>query len=537
LNAFLPRLRIRLAGLQTDWRTLRLSNQVTRHALVDEGKKPVIIFNASTRLNTLSQNAAFALLTSWAVRLSGRQVIHFVCQAGMSHCVLGTNQDNPARRPPCQACMRQTRLNTWAAKTQPFNYQEDANLATRLKDMQLDELAGLEVPLGDINLPLGKLVLPSMRWRLRRQNLQDDEITRFLFREYILSSWNIAREYSSLLGKTYPQAVLVFNGQFFPEAIVRWLSQQKGIFTLTHEASVQALGGFFTSGEATAYPISLPEDFSLSPAQNARLDAYLEKRMKGNFTMAGIRFWPEMSKLSQSFLEKAARFQQIVPVFTNVIFDTSQPHSNVVFEDMFAWLDLVLELIRQHPQTLFVLRAHPDEKRAGKESQQTVAGWVTKNRVTEAAGKSNVIFVDSFETISSYELIERSKFIMTYNSTIGLEATILGKPVLAAGKSRFTPYPIVFFPDSPEAYRSQAEILLGSDEVKVPPDYRENARRFLYFMLYRSSLPFDDFLESTLVPGVVQLKNFSWQTIANSPVMKTIINGIVDQTPFLIDQD
>jgi hypothetical protein len=532
--SLLQRLSIHLAGLQTDGRSLLLARQVARQSRVDGSKKPVIFFNASTRLNTLSQNAGFAMLASWAVRLSGRPVIHFVCHAGMSRCVLGTDQEDFRVSPPCQACTRQTRLNTHTAKVHPFVFREDPALAACLKDLEIKDLAGFEHPLAELSLPLGALVLPSIRWRLRRNTLQDDEATRFLFRQYMLSAWNIACEFNTLLGEIDPQSVLVFNGQFFPEAVVRWLCKQRGIYSVTHEVGMQPLSGFFTPGEATTYPVSIPEDFNLSPAQEARLEAYLEKRLQGNFSMAGIRFWPEMSALDQAFLEKADRFQQIVPVFSNVIFDTSQPHSNVVFEDMFAWLDLVLELMRSHPETLFVLRAHPDEKRAGKESQQSVSAWVAEKQVT---GLDNVVFVDSLEYISSYELIERSKFIMIYNSTIGLEAAILGKAVLCAGRARFTSYPIVFFPDSPEAYRSQAERFLRADEVQAPPHFRENARRFLYYLLYRSSLPFDEFLESGPVPGVVRLKKFGWQAIAHSSVMKTLVDGMVDRSPFLLDRD
>ena len=48
--------------------------------------------------------------------------------------------------------------------------------------------------------------------------------------------------------------------------------------------------------------------------------------------------------------------------------------------------------------------------------------------------------------ISSYELIAHAKFVMVYNSTVGLESSVLGKPVLCAGKARYTQIPTVFLP-------------------------------------------------------------------------------------------
>lgn len=528
------RLLIHFSGIQTDLRTIRLARQVARHSNKIENKKPVIFFNASTRLNTLSQNAAFSMLTAWAVQLAGHPVTHFICQAGMSRCVLGTDPDNFEGSPPCRACIRQSMINTHTAKVRSFIYKEDQALAEVLKDLELDQLVDYEHPFEGTSLPLGRLVLPSIRWRLRRNTLSDDEAARFLFREYILSAWNIAQNFLRTLEEVQPLAVVVFNGQFFPEAVVRWICKQQGIFSVTHEVAMQPLSAFFTEGEATAYPISIPGDFNLSPEQNDRLDKYLEKRLQGNFTMAGIRFWPEMKNLEPAFLNKASQFKQIVPIFTNVIFDTSQPHSNTLFKDMFAWLDTVLKLIQRHRETLFVIRAHPDEMRIGKQSQESVSGWAVAHQISKF---ENIVFVDANETISSYELIERSKFIMIYNSTIGLEAAILGKAVLAAGKSRFTSYPIVFFPDRIEAYSKIVEEFLMVDQVNVPGQFRENARRFLYYLLYRTSLPFNDFLEPSMVPGVVQLKNTDWRMIANSTVMKSFVSSLVDRTPFLIDQD
>jgi hypothetical protein len=249
--------------------------------------------------------------------------------------------------------------------------------------------------------------------------------------------------------------------------------------------------------------------------------------------MAGIKFWADMQGLDESFLRRAAGFKQIVPVFTNVIFDTSQPHANTVFEDMFDWLDLVLEEIRAHPDTLFVIRAHPDELRARKASRETVSGWVEARRVTDLP---NVVFVSPKETLSSYELILKSKFVMVYNSTIGLEAAIMGAAVLCAGKARFTQYPIVFFPQTIEDVRRKMKEFLETETIDVPLEFKRNARRFLYTQLFRTSLPFGEFLEPSVRTTQTKLKSFELAQLVESESVKVIKDGVLEGRDFLLKE-
>jgi hypothetical protein len=294
---------------------------------------------------------------------------------------------------------------------------------------------------------------------------------------------------------------------------------------------LQPASAYFTEGEATAYPIYIPAEFELNEEQNAKLDAYLAKRFQGDFTMAGIKFWADMRGLDKSFLKKADKFKQIVPVFTNVIFDTSQPHANTVFEDMFEWLDLVLKIIKSHPETLFVIRAHPDELRVRKSSRETVQGWVAGRGADK---EPNVVFVSPNETLSSYELIQKSKFVMIYNSTIGLEASIMGAAVLCAGKARFTQYPTVFFPQSIEAYQSNLQQFLSAEDIAVPADFKRNARRFLYYQLFRTSLPFGEFLEPSVRTTQTRLKSFALDDLLESDAMKVILDGVLNDGDFLL---
>jgi len=513
----------------------RTAREVARQEPKPTGA-PVVFFKASSGIDDLSWNSGFHLLASWALRLKGIPVVYFACDSGMSKCVLGTDRDDPQQAMPCRSCVYQSRtlyagvpsnVTDHRSKVEWFDYQRDGQLATAIEKISVPELMKFEWQ----GIPLGALCLPGLRWILRIHHLEDDENTRYLLREYILSAWNVAQKYSGFLDRTQPRAVVVFNGQFFPEATVRYIAQKRGIKVITHEVGLQPATAYFTEGEATAYPIHIPDEFELNDEQNAKLDAYLAKRFQGDFTMAGIKFWADMKGLDESFLQKASRFKQIVPVFTNVIFDTSQPHANTVFEDMFQWLDLVLEVIKSHRETLFVIRAHPDELRVRKSSRETVQGWVDSRKVQS---EPNVIFVSPIETLSSYELIQKSKFVMIYNSTIGLEASIMGAAVLCAGKARFTQYPTVFFPQSIEACQNELEKFLSVENIKVPADFKHNARRFLYYQLFRTSLPFGDFLEPSVRTTQTRLKTFEAEELLGSDAIKAILDGLLNDGDFLL---
>jgi len=497
---------------------------------------PVIFFKASTGIDDLSWNSGFHLLTSWALRLKRVPVVYFACNSGMSKCVLGTNRDNPHKAMPCKTCVAQSKTlyTGLSSKVEGrrsyvnwFNNKRDDQVVKAIGNLSLQELMVFEWQ----NIPLGTLCLPGLRWILRIHHLEDDENTRTLLREYILSAWNVAQKFDEMLDQTQPRAVVVFNGQFFPEATARYVAQKRGIRVITHEVGLQPATAYFTEGEATAYPIHIPEDFELNDEQNTKLDAYLAKRFQGDFTMAGIKFWADMKGLDESFLQKASTFKQIVPVFTNVIFDTSQPHANTVFEDMFQWLDLVLEVIKSHPETLFVVRAHPDELRVRKSSRETVEGWVASRSVGK---EPNVVFVSPTETLSSYELIQKSKFVMIYNSTIGLEASIMGSAVLCAGKARFTQYPTVNFPQSVDAYQSELQRFLNSEKIEVPVEFKRNARRFLYYQLFRTSLPLGDFLEPSVRTTQARLRSFNLDKLLQSDAVKTISDGVLNDGDFLL---
>lgn len=514
-----------------DRRVLQLTKDVLRQVQPDETQRPVVFFNASTRLGGISLNAGFATLAAMRLQLEGVPVHFFGCRGGLHRCTLGVMMAGAENPPPCRSCIAEAEVLFASAPTRWFTFQEDPELALELRGKSVPEMESFHFR----NIPLGPLTLPSMRWSLRIHHLKDDAPTRSLFRSFIQSACGVVNAFDRLLVDIDPQCVVVFNGIAYPEASARWAALQRGVRVVTHEVAHQPLTAYFTDGHVTAYPVHIPDDFELDEAQNARLDAYLQDRFKGNFTMAGFQFWPEMKDLNEDLLERIAGFKQLVPVFTNVIFDTSQVHGNVLFEHMFAWLDQIHALIRDHPETLFVIRAHPDELRPNsrKQALESVDGWVAANGVAELP---NVAYIPPLEFISSYALIRRAKFVMAYNSTIGLEAALMGKPVLNGGKARYTQVPCVFLPETAEAHRRQANEFLAAGEIEVPPEFLRNARRFQYYQLWRTPIPFDEFMEPHHTGGYVRFKETTAEQVAESVPLRVIRDGILDGAPFLMPE-
>jgi len=494
-----------------------------------ESGRPVVVFNASTRLDFVSLNAAYSLLSAWGLRLAGVSVVHFVCQQGMSRCLLGSNEEDPDQTPPCGACTALSARLYTGAEVRPFSYQRNPALSEILIELQVEDLKTLEFE----GIPLGQLVLPSIRWRMRRHHLKNDRATLFLFQEFILSAYNIIQEFTALLEEKDPQAVIVFNGQMFPEAAARYAAAQRGLKVFSHETGMLPFTAFYTTGQATARRVFISEEeLTLNPEQDAHLDAYLERRFSGSFSMGGIKFWQDMQGLGETFEGKAKNFQQIVPVFTNVIFDTSQAHANTIYPHMFAWLDDLLDIFKAHPDTLFVLRAHPDELRPNsrKKSKETVRMWVQEKQAEQL---ENVLFIDSQEFISSYELIGRSKFVIAYNSSIALEAVLLGRLPVCGGWAWYTDYPAAVYPDSPQAYREELNALLKAEEVSLPEKFTATARALLYYEYYRCSVPFADFLEPHSLRGFVLFKPVQPDAFRpeRAPAVAALLEGLRKDVP------
>ena len=524
-------LRLRLATRQARRRLRARCRAVEAYLdqIADSGahSAPVLFFNASTRIHRLSLNAAFGLMASWAVRGAGVPTAQLVCRRGMLQCPLGTRWEAPHAEPPCKACVQFSEAVFPAERTQTLARADHSWKAIDgLEGADLTDLLAWEWN----GLRLGEICLPALRWVMRRHDLEDLPPVRGVMRRYLASAVSVARVAQETIDRLEPRAVVVFNGLMFPEATVREVARRAGVPVVTHEVGLRPLSAFFSHEEATFRQLEPPARLELDVEESARLDEYLGDRFEGRFSMAGIRFWPQIQPPPASLVAALDRFTSAVSVFTNVIFDTSQVHANTRFPSMFAWLDDLLGFIDTHRETLFIVRAHPDEDRPGKSSRQSVAGWAEEHNL---ASRPNVFFFGPSDYVNSYALIERSKFVLVYNSSIGLEAILLGVPVLCAGRARFTQWPTVTFPASHEEYDRLLGDWLDAPSLAFEESQRVHARRFLHDELFKASIDLSPYLRPfEMAPGMVELTEFAPAAFLSSPEAGILADGILERGSF-----
>ena len=498
-------------------------------------RRPVLFFNASSHLQNVSFNAAAGLVTTWGLRVAGQPVVYLVCQRGLRKCVMGTSRTEPSSPPPCAGCIEHN-TSIYPAKHSISLTRESGTgneLEAELARLSFDELVRFRH--GELNI--GELCLASARWALRRHGLGTLDTDRLVLAQYIESAISLADKLGELLNRTDPHALLLFNGTFYPEATARAVAMEHGVPVVTFEVGHLPLSVFFSPEVASRYSIDIPPSFQIGPTEDAELDEYLAQRFEGNFTMAGIRFWPEMNSLDGVLKQKVERYNQVVTVFTNVIFDTSQVYANTVFEDMFDWLRETMELAAANPNTLFIVRAHPDELRHGKESQEPVEQWLNESPY---AALENVAFIPPTEFTSSYELMRLSKFCVVYNSTVGLEGAILGLPVITGGQTRYGRVDAARLPESVADFRNMVQSFLETDLPPLLPGQVEQARRYLYYSLFRAELSLSDFIEP--IPNTRTrehtFRQFSPRDLhpKESAEMAIIHDGIAKRKPFRYDE-
>ena len=158
----------------------------------------------------------------------------------------------------------------------------------------------------------------------------------------------------------------------------------------------------------------------------------------------------------------------IVPL--NLRWDSAALCRQRLFASVGDWLSQLLAWVESHPTATIAIRQHPCEKlvdfRGTDDFRELVAQFPRLG--------ARATYISAQDSVNTYDLISGAKVILPFTSRVGIEATILGKPVVLGTKCYYDACGFTWNPASGAEYFATIAEALGGWLV-VSDQARRNA--------------------------------------------------------------
>lgn len=196
--------------------------------------------------------------------------------------------------------------------------------------------------------------------------------------------------------------------------------------------------------------------------------------------------------------------KKIVGLFPNIPWDGQVSGEGDVFPQYQDWLKTTLDFFVERKDIYLILRTHPAESLKG----YAVGDENLESMVNEIYPvlPPNIILLPYAHPINSYSLGLSSNFGIAYCSTICMELTFLGVPVIVAGYPEFGKKGIMYDITSIDNYIELLEKGIG-EELCVDEQAKEDLIKFAHYFFFETIMP-----ETLLVLAGEETEGYKFKT-------------------------
>lgn len=377
-----------------------------------------------------------------ALRFRGASATFYLCGGMLRQCDFKPGSDPHVTRPLCWRCTGFPR-RLLAAFGFPhlemrdlLSESEQRRLEGRVEGLAREELLAFKHD----GYQVGQYVLPSVQRSLLRDDVGGDPRSVEVLRGYVASAIVTVEICARLLARRTPDVVVITNGSFFAERVMMEVAHGCGIRIVAYERGMRT-NSLVVEKDRPVVPFELDDhwervkDTPLHPSDVNALSAYLDSRRRGDVGTQDL--WPEMVDDPSEVLQRVGtdHARPLVVAFTNVLWDSAVFRREVAFDGMFDWLRTIISIFERRPHLRLAVRVHPAETRIPmSESRDRV---IDRLHAEYESLPENVRIIGPEDPTSSYALIDSAATVLTYTSTIGLEAANRGAPVVVAGDTHY----------------------------------------------------------------------------------------------------
>jgi len=333
----------------------------------------------------------------------------------------------------------------------------------------------------------------------------------------------VAGAFEGVLRQIRPAAVVIPGGIYSSSGVTRSVAEQLGIRVATYDSGEGVL--LTSCNGVAAWLDDIPRAFSeIGSGDDTWIGEAAERELRGRCGVPGERSVFGSTYQAVATQVAAAGGEVLLPL--NQSYDTAALGRHRVFSNQVEWMIETVKWVLGETEATVVVRRHPVERFAGMRSTDEYGDTLHAH-----FGESpRLRYVSEGAAVSTYELFSEARVVVPYTSTVGVEATMVGVPVVTESASYYADLGFVW----PAATESDYFALLRralAGQLVVDEARRTAARRVYYLTQLCNFL----FTDVTPMPGDFEKWVRRWpDEVLATPEFSDVVKALVDDIPLAV---
>lgn len=334
-----------------------------------------------------------------------------------------------------------------------------------------------------------------------------------------------------------PDIVYSNDSTYYPYAIAEYVAKEQGIpfynaygynkdtYSYAYNAPTMKME---LSGVWSTY-----KDHELTDSEYKYICDYLKQRRTGSTALINSANPSSIIKniKPNAIYGEIDRHKRTALMATNVSWDGAALGREIQFDSIQDWVIETVAYFEGHPEWQLILRSHPAEKAdILPEAREQFVPMILEYYHNKLP--NNIILIPSDADINIYDLFNDVSLGVVYTSTVGLEMTASGVPVVTAGVSPYYNRGFTYDTDTKEEYFQMIDKLMVYGEKKeVLENNRKQALKFFYLYYFKYMIP--NYWCSYTYEGGIKMKIKSGEELfpGQNPVWDYICDSIIEGKP------
>ncbi|MFW5704361.1 MAG: hypothetical protein ACOCXG_00830 [Nanoarchaeota archaeon] len=317
-------------------------------------------------------------------------------------------------------------------------------------------------------------------YKLKYNNITNKKIIQILNSEYTQSKkfllnnkfdeilfWNGLMDVESISSKELKIKTYYFENGYFPNTLqmsINGTNAFSELYDLTYE---QFMKFNYKSKEINTPEFSIIKPKLFYPIKLFIESLFIPRKFENIFTKTKLILSPKITKIRKKNKKKTTNIKIKKPhiLFPLQVNSDTQIKIHSKYKSMYEILDLIIPEIKKTNYSL-IIREHPEEV-----SYSDYSKYIDNEQ----------IFIDNSTDLS--EQIKKSKLVLIVNSSVGLQALSLKKPVCIFGNAIYQNSPISIRYDDYKNIKkiiSKAENILDEENNKKIENYVKHFKKNIF---------------------------------------------------------